>query len=109
MVDLNEFVGDTPLRASLVKKQEKLKTRIDKAQAKITPLQQEFLMYGEMIAAVDKRLSGTQPEIAETSDAAEDSENTENMVNPYKKQNFADNPPLRQTDIEEFTGDAIKK
>lgn len=59
MVNLSEFVGDTPLRISLVKKREKqsekLKDIIAKHMLRVAPISAEIDMYSEMIAAIDRR------------------------------------------------------
>ncbi len=59
MVDLSDICGDTPLRASLVKKREKAQGKLDVMQAKhkekIAPILADIEMYNAMITAIDRR------------------------------------------------------
>lgn len=77
MVDLTEICGDTPLRASLVKKRAKEQEKLDKITVKAAPIQAEIAMYDEMIAAIDRRAKAAG-QIAAAESGAQEDESTEN-------------------------------
>jgi len=56
MVDLTEFNGEDALRASLIKKREKVQEKLDaviaKAQEKITPLQAQIEKFDALLAVL---------------------------------------------------------
>ncbi len=55
MVDLSEFLGDSPLRASLAKKRQKEQERLAKLEEKCAPIRADIDMYNKMLSALDER------------------------------------------------------
>lgn len=74
MVDLADICGDVPMRASFMRKRERVQEKLNKIaytyDLKTKPLLAEIKMYDEMIAAIERRVGADINALDETEESA---------------------------------------